>query len=413
MRTTTTLLRQHIGWHFKRKWKIYGSPVIYKTPAEDVLTSLGKTVHNPEDILYEKHPFQKIKIVGTYNLEPPLDENHPLYKKNPCSVLADHNVLVEGLDQMKVLTKTVETEDGLPRTVENLTPSENSVQNDKLVKRYILSSHLFDATLDKLPHIHDPERPAFRFPRVYGVPFSRRAKLLSSRLLQLCESLVQGSSTKSSLLENGKTTIWFDKENKLIQFNLTIDLAHVCSSPLKPLSAADDTVGISLPDIYPISSTATLEQNNFYEVKDQTLFNSGKSSQYVNTAIIYFDETKVFNIYETPVTEKQILGRTLAKAFAVAAAQARDRFGDDVKDLPEPVAVQCIQTDGNWFHFLVFQLNTLNLDGNDGVKNVMWHIPRIQLFNSCAYIRGKPVLEGYNPEVFRRMLGFYKHSVNL
>jgi hypothetical protein len=35
----------------------------------------------------------------------------------------------------------------------------------------------------------------------------------------------------------------------------------------------------------------------------------------------------VKNIYETPVTEEQVLGRTLLKAFAVAAAHAQQRFG--------------------------------------------------------------------------------------
>ncbi|XP_049782096.1 39S ribosomal protein L37, mitochondrial [Schistocerca cancellata] len=412
MRATSSLFRQHLGWHFKRKWKIHGAKVINNTPAEEVLISLGKTVHNPDDILYEKRPFQKVNIVGTQDLEAPLDENHPLFKEKPCLVLADHNVVVEGLDQMKVLTKSVETEDGLPSIVENLTPKENSELNDKLVKRCILSSHVFDASQEKLPHIRDPNRPAFKFPRVYGISYSRRAKLLSSRLFQLCESLVQGSATQSSVIEDGKTTVFFDKENDLIQFDLTIDLAHIRASPLKPLSAADDTLGISLPDIYPFSSTITLEPNNFYEIRDQTFFNKNRPAQYVNTAITYFDETKVFNLYETPVTEKQILGRTLAKAFAVAAAQARHRFGDNVKNLPEPVTIQCIQTDGRWFHFLVFQLNTLNLNGKDGVKNIMWNIPRIQLFNSCTYIKGKPTLEGYNPEVFKRLLGFYKHSLH-
>jgi len=35
----------------------------------------------------------------------------------------------------------------------------------------------------------------------------------------------------------------------------------------------------------------------------------------------------VKNKYETPVTEEQVLGRTLLKAFAVAAAYAQQRFG--------------------------------------------------------------------------------------
>jgi large subunit ribosomal protein L37 len=77
-----------------------------------------------------------------------------------------------------------------------------------------------------------------------------------------------------------------------------------------------------------------------------------------------------------------------------------------VKDLPEPITIQCVQTDGRLFHFADFQLNTLHLDGIDGKKNIFWMLPRISLFSSCMYVKGKPLLEGYNPEVFCRFLAF-------
>jgi large subunit ribosomal protein L37 len=84
-----------------------------------------------------------------------------------------------------------------------------------------------------------------------------------------------------------------------------------------------------------------------------------------------------------------------------------------VKDLPEPITLQCVQTDGRLFHFAVLQLNTLDLDGVEGKKNIFWMLPRIPLFSSCMYVKGKPVLEDYSPEVFNRLLAFFSNGLQL
>lgn len=77
---------------------------------------------------------------------------------------------------------------------------------------------------------------------------------------------------------------------------------------------------------------------------------------------MYFDPTTVKNTTELEVQESQVFGRALMKAFTAAASSARQKFGLDVKELPEPVSVQCIQTDGKQFYFSVYQLNTLDTE---------------------------------------------------
>lgn len=79
-----------------------------------------------------------------------------------------------------------------------------------------------------------------------------------------------------------------------------------------------------------------------------------------------------------------------------------------MKDLSQPIVLQCIQTDGRLFHFTVFQLNSLDLESQKN-KNILWSLPLVPLFNVCEYVSGKPVLEGYNPDVFNRLVTFYKH----
>jgi hypothetical protein len=53
----------------------------------------------------------------------------------------------------------------------------------------------------------------------------------------------------------------------------------------------------------------------------------GSLFPHIHTAFFHYNETEVKNIYDTPVTEEQVLGRTLLKCFAVGAAHAQQRFG--------------------------------------------------------------------------------------
>lgn len=84
-------------------------------------------------------------------------------------------------------------------------------------------------------------------------------------------------------------------------------------------------------------------------------------------------------------------------------------FQNDVQELPTPVTVQLVQTDGRLFQFGIFQLNTLNLE-KEGVKNVWFKTANIPLFEKCCYEAGRPVLEGYNSDVIKHLFAFYNNS---
>lgn len=80
---------------------------------------------------------------------------------------------------------------------------------------------------------------------------------------------------------------------------------------------------------------------------------------------------------------------------------------EDVKDLPEPVYLNCIQTDGQKYHFGILELNTLNVDGTEGTKNVWYCKNDMQLYGSSKYVSALPVLENYNPKVYEYINAFY------
>lgn len=80
----------------------------------------------------------------------------------------------------------------------------------------------------------------------------------------------------------------------------------------------------------------------------------------------------------------------------------------DVKELPEPVTINCIQTDSRNFYFGCLQLHSLDLDSSQAAHNMFWVEGPQPLFTKCDYVDNKPVLEGYNPEVLETLMALYK-----
>lgn len=64
-----------------------------------------------------------------------LDESHPLYKSDPCYCLGDSNVLLDGLDQAKLLLNTVQIQEGLPKEIEDEIGTRAIPFQDTRVKR--------------------------------------------------------------------------------------------------------------------------------------------------------------------------------------------------------------------------------------------------------------------------------------
>lgn len=127
-----------------------------------------------------------------------------------------------------------------------------------------------------------------------------------------------------------------------------------------------------------------------------------------HTIFLHFSAEDVKNLHETAITPSQFKSRNMLKAFTVAASRARQLYGN-VQDLPASIVVQSIQTDGKTFHFGLLQLNTLNLDGVDGLKNYWFQLESMDLFKECGMRNGRPVLEGYNKDVFRVLSAFYNN----
>ncbi|KAJ8926022.1 hypothetical protein NQ315_009877 [Exocentrus adspersus] len=351
MKRTPVLLRQHIGRYAVAHWRVQGKKKIIETGAEQILKKKNIPIYEATDLV--RHP------------PVAFDETHPDWHDKPILSCKDDNVLLEGLSQAKILTNTVELKEGLP---DSIALKDIPKQINNRVQNIILGSWLFDAEQKKLPIVKDPERPAWNFPRTYGVTRNRVCKLLTARLLQLIETTCGRNDLVSDryLINDLLFSYPFERQSDLIQFQLS-----------------GDTV--------------------------VTTINSSVKKSHPHTIFTRFNREEVKNLYEEEVTVPQIYGRSLLKAFTVCASYAKNQYGDEVKLLPKPVTVQAVQTDGCFFHFGVFQLNTLDLENGD-VKNVWYQTPLLNLFERCCYDLGRPTLEGYNSEVVKHLYAFY-HSV--
>lgn len=84
---------------------------------------------------------------------------------------------------------------------------------------------------------------------------------------------------------------------------------------------------------------------------------------------------------------------------------------NDIEELPKPIVVQCIQTDAKYFHFSVFQLNTLSWPPNNTkLRNIFWHDSMVPTYEFGGYYDARPTISSYNGDVFKMFLAFYKNA---
>lgn len=339
------------------------------------------------------------------------DSSHPLYQQDPLPCIDDTNVLLEGVEQAKVLLNTVHIE-GLPKEIEDSVGSRAIPFQDTRVKRVVMSSQIFDAMQVLLPKRKDPERPEWNFPRDYGIDSQRKFNLTISQMLQLCEFLDgKASLVNRAQISDAYCCARLDKEGVPFQIKNRADILVTSKVPIAPLASRDTGSSTPLPDIHPLHFTVSIPKQHFYH--SESIFPISKmfAKPHPHTAFFHYDPSEVKNLYGEPVTESQFLSRTLVKAFAVAASRAQQLYGDDVKKLPEPLTLQVVHSDNKRFHFGVLQLNTLLLSSPEE-KNIFWMLPSpVDLYEECGYVKGRPTLQDYNPEVFQRILAFYFNGI--
>lgn len=81
-------------------------------------------------------------------------------------------------------------------------------------------------------------------------------------------------------------------------------------------------------------------------------------------------------------------------------------------ELPEPLTLNCLQTNSQEFIFGALQLHSLDLNGEgDKARNLFWLQEPMALFTKCSYVAGQPVFEGYDPRVAETLMAVYRSQL--
>ncbi|KAJ6645811.1 39S ribosomal protein L37, mitochondrial [Pseudolycoriella hygida] len=412
MRRSAALFAQHGDFMFKRHWLIKGRRVPQDDGSEAYLKSLGIEVEDALEYVNRKPPLPKFVVDrGWLPQKEVFDHTHPLWKEEKCHEFGDENVLLEGIPQAQVLTKSIVI-DGLPPNVQQFIKNiEIPAKTHTNMKKNVMYSCMFDAEQKKKPIKRTlPGKPAHYLPREYGISERRQSRLLISKTLRECDKLAGiAICSKRQVFTDALFVVPFKRYGDLIQMEITTESYLVAKTPIAALDTKSSTDN-QLPDLLPLKYTISMPQENIYLLRDEYPIAKLFSHYHPHTIFLHFSPHEVKNLHETPVTESQLSSRSMLKAFAVAASRARQDYGEHVNDLEKPIVVQSIQLNGLSFQFGVFQLNTLNLGDDNGIKNVWFNGPTLPLCSECAYKLGRPVLAGYNPDVFRYIYGFYRNE---
>ncbi|XP_053669887.1 39S ribosomal protein L37, mitochondrial [Anopheles nili] len=410
MRLTNALLRQHIDFFFKKHWLRQGKRVPNSTGAEEELVARGISVVDPKTLIKEVRPREKFNIPGMVPPSVAFDETHPLWHSQPAYVFGNTNLLLEGVRQAQNILNTTVFDELPMKLEEKLEKTKLTTQLDRSMQQAVLSALVFDTEQVKTAVVKVPERPAFKLPRTYGISEGRRNKLILSKLLTHCERFAGWTvNANRRVVYDTRVLVPLVKADEKILLNVTTEQMIISHEPLEPLdTSVYRPLDLEIPSLFPLKETVSLPVENIYDWRNDYPISRNYQLSHPHTVLIHCSPSDVKNITELPVSRDQIEARTMMKAFAVAAARARQLYGDDVTALPHPVTVQAIQTDSKTFHFSVYQLNTLDLSSTTD-RNMWFRKSPLDLYTQCGYIVGKPTLENYNKDVLRYFATFYSN----
>ncbi|XP_063795710.1 large ribosomal subunit protein mL37 [Pseudophryne corroboree] len=379
--------------------KLEAPPKVRKEPMEipglERITYEDRCYHVPW-LARPQLPKFRVDWNPQYYHSPPAEEM-PLYKDETSYIFNPKCRLLGGVKQALWLTKTKLIE-GLPQRILSICedPAYTLPNHEELVQNIIYNSCLWSTTEEQR------EREEYC------------PKLLQG-LLHLCrlQSCTHTALSQRSFLDNWRLTTFWRKDSTLYHVRGTNGLLMSAKTSLDPLASSSEiqaTEQHTLESLYPLSPAIDLQEVNVYEERNHLGFKA--EYPFSNPHTIYLTEPCSTRAKFLP---DQLRAKMIMFAFGSALAKAKTLYGDDAKVLPQPIVVQSVSTDGQLFHFMVLQLNTLDLESNDGVKNIVWMDGDQPLYDTVApkaKIKRKVVLvpaglAGFKPETFVKFWAMY------
>lgn len=410
MRFSPVFFKQHLGWMFKNKWKVKSKQIIDNYAVPEDLKELNVKIYDALEVARPKKEIPKIQPPDPYKRNLYLSDGpeNPNWHDQPIYMFDRNSRLIEGFTQGKSLIKTVEYE-GFPPILDNITNNLPDIELEDSLQHCILESALWDGVQEKLPKRFNPEKPAWKYDREYGISHNRKIFNLLTRLLYLCERIAArkysvtsrmqllGPKTKLKLIINEKPVL-FESINEVLT---SPDILLCSNKPLPLLFNKDkiqETVNEEIPSLHPVNPLISLEKLNIFTEEKIYPLNKDK---HLHTLFISHNTLEDWS-------SSQKFARALGLSFAFVASHAQLLYGENVKELPVPQVIQSIWLDANSLGCLFFQLNTLDLNEKDGIKNQVLIDGPYKLYDECNIKTG---LVGYNSEFFQKMLAMYLNGI--
>ncbi|TST47745.1 39S ribosomal protein L37, mitochondrial [Bagarius yarrelli] len=347
----------------------------------------------------------------------PEADSMELYKERACYIYNQRTNPLEGVRQALWLTKSKHIP-GFPAHLLALVENQSNQLKDQ-------DEHVQDAIRNARFWDTNQSRP----------PKERYCPSLLNNLLHLCRGLQVSHPALAHRMLAEKYSLsasWTRGED---QFQVRGQNGFLLSSmtPL-PAVAGDEEIRSTsdhvLETFYPISPTIDLQHTHVYQLQNHTGFREDYPYPHAHTLFIT-------EAGDAPKLQPdQLRAKLIMFAFGNALARAHAQYGafrnsllssylrlmcflqNKSRVLEKPIVVQSVGTNGRVFQFVVFQLNTTDLESDNGVKNLAWVDADQQLYDFAKvrpYIKKKVVkvpagLAGYRPETFKKFLAFYLHG---
>jgi len=417
------------SWQWNNAWYISQERPVTKIGMKEALSERNIACFQPEDLMssiYEKRHLTPVEIVETMKNKVPKDENHPLWQNKPAYTYKDRTWLPKN-NQLKfaaAITNTAVVNRMPDRYNQYLSDFTFPVESKYRLETLIKNAYIGDAEQALLPRnfsvpyigwhpVESKMRPRNLYdhtkyswgrsmPREYGVKNERKLKILSRSLFM--ESVkISGNGTRllPSVEKEAHRQFIERPDGKLVRFDISIPISLYGRKPLPPNVVGMDIDTLDsepVPCVEPMDPVATLHATNVYRnTPAHPITSTQHSHPYAHTVFCHY--TTHIAPQWRPEAEH---AKSLMVGFCTALGQARLRFDEKVSgDLPEPVTINIINTDGQRYQVATFQLNSMDLDS---VNNVFWMHPEpMELFEFCGYDEGQVKLNGLNLDTYSQI----------
>uniref|UniRef100_A0A914WW33 Large ribosomal subunit protein mL37 n=1 Tax=Plectus sambesii TaxID=2011161 RepID=A0A914WW33_9BILA len=273
----------------------------------------------------------------------------------------------------------------------------------------------------KLPRRHDPVLFWVVHPRMHGTPRIARNNILldnlfryssvalkaqlsnaNPQLAQLFEDFrIDRDEPLSGILPNGCSSEQHGVKDLVVRSHphLTIQSSKVFS-PWASSEEVEATAKEIVPDIRPIDPTIDLKSDHIYN-REAVLARSW-IPLHVHSIMWSREQDQKY-----PWTKEQLAANAIAHCFGAAIAQAT-RYGEVVDGrLKRPIVTRAVQLVDGRLDLVAFQLNTVDLNNRNSVKNIAWIEHAQQLY------KPGPVWENYEKVVDLNESAFVKFFATL